>query len=266
MRAPRLLWTNRYCLLDVSSGASITARQQLMEIKRRGWDVAIVGATLFDHERGQVRVREFLDARRPEAAQAKEPYVKITDEAGLTHHLVVTQHWHCDATTNRELNALYALAVAYLDEFRPDVVYFYGGNAFDLLLAEEAQRRGILTVAMLVNPKYVGNGRWCRDVDLLLTDSQATADFYAEKVGLNLVPVGTFIDPERVVEPERTPTARAFCQSGAGKGRVLGGRDRLSDGTAPSGHHLRGGGVARQLGAGDGSRHPATGRRAAGTA
>ncbi len=220
-RAPRILWANRYCLLDTSSGASITARQHLLELVRRGWEVAVVGATVFDHERGQVLVRDFLDEKRPEALGSDTPYVKITDADNLTHHLVVTQHWHCDAMTNRELNALYALAVAYLDEFAPDVVYFYGGNAFDLLIAEEAQCREILTVAMLVNPNYVGGVRWCRDVDLILTDSQATASFYQEKAGLQLVPMGTFIDPAKVVVPGHERRHVLFVNPAPEKGAFL---------------------------------------------
>ena len=51
---------------------------------------------------------------------------------------------------------------------------------------------------------YLANGnysqtRFCRDVDLILTDSWATADRYRRQLGIGVVPVGKFIDPAGVV-------------------------------------------------------------------
>lgn len=58
MTAPRkILWANRYCLLDTSGGASLSARQMLVQLKRRGWDVRILGATIFDSERGMTLLK-----------------------------------------------------------------------------------------------------------------------------------------------------------------------------------------------------------------
>jgi hypothetical protein len=36
-RKPRLLWANLYCLLDTSSGASMSVRQMLMQLVQAGY-------------------------------------------------------------------------------------------------------------------------------------------------------------------------------------------------------------------------------------
>lgn len=189
----KILWANRYCLLDTSSGASIHAKQMLLQLKRRNWDVRILGATIFDSERGMTHIKSHL-VPKPE-----NPYLKITDQDGLDHLLTVTDSWSADKMTNEEINKLVSIYIATLDEFQPDIVFFYGGNAVDWLIAEEARSRGMKNVALLVNPNYKGTPRWCRDVDLIVTDSQATADFYKESQGLDLLSLGTFIAPESII-------------------------------------------------------------------
>ncbi len=129
------------------------------------------------------------------------PVINITDHDGLQHTLIVTRHWDTDELRNAELNLLFAHYFAALDQFRPDLVFFYGGNAFDLLIPHEAKRRGVKSVALVVNPNYVGNMRWSEGIDAIVTDSYATAAFYKEKTGLTMNPVGVFIDPKRVVVP-----------------------------------------------------------------
>lgn len=189
----KILWANRYCLLDTSSGASISARQMLLQLKRRGWDVRVIGCTSFDSERGMTLLKPHLDPK------PTTPYLKVTDPDGLDHTLVVTKSISAGETTNDELNRLYSLYIATLDEFQPDFVFFYGGNAFDLLIPEEAHFREIKSLAYLVNPNYQGDARWCRDVDLIVTDTKATAGFYKEKMQLEVTALGTFIEPSKVI-------------------------------------------------------------------
>jgi glycosyltransferase involved in cell wall biosynthesis len=216
MSAPRkILWANRYCLLDTSSGASLSARQMLVQLKRRGWDVRILGATVFDSERGMTLLNPHREALRG------KPVVNVTDPDGLQHTLIVTRHWASDELRNAELNLLFTHYAALLDQFRPDLVFFYGGNAFDLLIPQEAKRRGIKSVAYLVNPNYVGGTRWCEDVDRILTDSHATAAFYKEKVGLDLVPLGTFIEPDKVVAPTPLRKHLLFVNPSLTKGAAI---------------------------------------------
>ena len=187
----------------------------LVQLKRRGWDVRILGATIFDSERGMTLLNPHREALRD------KPVVNVTDPDGLQHTLIVTKHWATDELRNAELNTLFAHYAAFLDQFHPDLVFFYGGNAFDLLIPHEAKRRGIKSVAYLVNSNYVGGTRWCEDVDRIVTDSHATAGFYKEKVGIDLVPVGTFIEPGKVIAPTHLRKHILFVNPSLTKGAAI---------------------------------------------
>ena len=192
-RKPRLLWANAYCLLDTSSGASMTIRQMLHQLVAQGYEVAVIGATVFDHEQGITRLKPHWSA-----IQARLAEVITLDDGPLAHQTLVTASTQRAEMTSHEEGLWFSLYQATLDAFKPDVVFYYGGHGLDLLIAAEARAREIPSIFYLANASYEG-GRWCRDVDLLLTNSQATADMYARTQAYKAIPVGAFVDPARVV-------------------------------------------------------------------
>jgi glycosyltransferase involved in cell wall biosynthesis len=193
LRKPRLLWANAYCLLDTSSGASISVREMLLQLVGQGYEVHIVGATIFDHDRG-------AEESRPQwAPMINHPgSVAMLSDGPLLHHLLVTANTRRSLMTSFEEGSWHALYLQALDTFQPDLVFYYGGQTLDLLIAGEARARGIPSAFILANGNY-SHTRWCRDVDLILTDSQATAEYYAYRLGIRPTAVGHFIDPVRVV-------------------------------------------------------------------
>lgn len=195
-RKPRILWVNAYCLLDTSSGASISVRQILHQLQSNGYDVNILGATNFDSLHGAAAIKDRLSS----STVSHGELLKIKDGA-LTHHLVKTRSIIRDQMTTGEVTALYSAYVAILHAAKPDLVFFYGGQITDFLIPHEARVRGIPSAAYLVNANY-RNSRWCRDVDLIITDTHATAKFYAENEGFEPVPVGKFIDLGKVIAKE----------------------------------------------------------------
>lgn len=188
----KILWANAYCLLDTSSGASMAVRQQLLQLVKNGFEVDVIGCTIFDAAHGITRIKDHWDTIQENIGKV----IRIND-GHITHHLLATLSKRRDKMTSSEEGVWYSLYIKHLEEFRPDVVYFYGGQTLDLLISEEAKTRGIPAVAYLANGNYQGD-RWCRDVDLVLTDSHATANFYHEKDGYKPVPIGAFIDPAPV--------------------------------------------------------------------
>ena len=50
----------------------------------------------------------------------------------------------------------------------------------------------------LYNGSHTGK-RWCKDVDLIVTDTHATADYYKEREGITAHAIGSLIDPSNVV-------------------------------------------------------------------
>lgn len=214
-RKPRLLWANMYCLLDTSSGASMAVRQMLLQLVQHGYEVSILGATVFDHPSGTAGLQSQWAAVQ---AQMGAP-VSLT-EGALAHLLYVTASTERGQITTQEEGVWYALYLQRLSSFKPDVVFYYGGQAFDLLISGEARAQRIPSVFYLANGNYM-HTRWCRDVDLILTDSQATADLYQHRLGVAATPVGAFIDPARVVAPSHARERVLFINPILAKGVAL---------------------------------------------
>ena len=189
-RKPRILWANAYCMLDTSSGASMSVRRMLKQLAQTGAEVEVLGATIFDAEAGTALLPQ------GEVWAGDGQAVRVKD-GPLTHLLVKTQSTKRDDMTAVESDVWFGLFRRLLDEFRPDIVFFYGGRALDMLAVAEAKSRGVPSAAYLANGNYKGT-RWCRDVDVILTDSQATAGFYKDTLGIEVQPVGKFLYPEEV--------------------------------------------------------------------
>jgi glycosyltransferase involved in cell wall biosynthesis len=214
-RRPRLLWANCYCLLDLSSGASMAVREMLLQLVRSGWEVSILGCTVFDAERGTTA----LGPHRDTLLQRTGKMVTAND-GPLQHQLLVTRSTRRNMLLSSETGAWHSLYQQALDRFRPDIVYYYGGQASDMLIPLEARLRGIPTAFYLANGNYQ-HGRWARDVDLILTDSQATADLYRQRLGIAVTPVGAFVDPAKVVAPEHTRERLLFVNPKLEKGAAI---------------------------------------------
>jgi len=192
-RKPRLLWANPFCLMDTSSGASMTVRQMLLQLVASGYEVQVLGATIFDNPKGMGRLKEQF----PDLSAHLHQLIEAED-GPLTHQLVVSYSHNRNHVTTHEEGLWYSQYLYLLDSFKPDVVWFYGGQTLDMLIADEARDRGIAVAFYLANGNYK-SPRWCRDVDLILTDSQATAEMYRKEVGFAARPVGKFIDPSLFV-------------------------------------------------------------------
>lgn len=138
----------------------------------------------------------------------------------LTHILLETRGADHAAITLPEITRFGLSLEQALDDFAPDMFMFFGGHLNDMAAVVEAKRRGIRTVAYLVNGNYLGQ-RWCRDVDLILTDSHATAALYCAREGLEVVPVGTFIPPGKFLAEYRVPRTVLFVGATFAKGAAV---------------------------------------------
>lgn len=211
-RKPRLLWANVYCLLDTSSGASMAVREMLRQLVAHGYEVQVVGATVFDHERGTLR----LQAQWAAVQAALGGIVTVEDEP-LQHRLVVTGSTNRGQMTAQEESFWFGLYESTIDQFRPDVVFYYGGQVLDRLIPAEAKARGIATAAYVANASYTGKN-WCRHVDVMMTNSQTCADMYARTQGYQAVAVGAFIDPAGVLAPHTVRQRVLFVNPCKSKG------------------------------------------------
>jgi hypothetical protein len=85
-RKPRLLWANPFCLLDTSSGASMAVREMLLQLVGQGYEVMVLGATIFDADKGTYRLREHWDT-----IKANHNKLVNVQDGPLTHRLLVTR-------------------------------------------------------------------------------------------------------------------------------------------------------------------------------
>ncbi|WP_197703495.1 CDP-glycerol glycerophosphotransferase family protein [Halomonas sp. hl-4] len=165
----------------------------LLQLVAHGYEVQVLGATVFDNAKGMGRLKEQFSNLNDYLHQLIE-----AEDGTLTHQLVVSYSHNRNHFTTHEEGLWYGQYLYLLDSFKPDIVWFYGGQTLDLLIADEARNRGIPVASYLANGNYKAS-RWCRDVDLILTDSQATASMYRKTVGYTAKPVGKFIDPANFI-------------------------------------------------------------------
>ena len=88
-----------------------------------------------------------------------------------------------------------------LTEFAPDLVMGYGVSPLAQTCFAEAKAQGIPTVYVVSNGTY-GNYLF-PNIDLIVTDSHATAKLYAERDEINMVPVGAFFDLKAITTPQQ---------------------------------------------------------------
>lgn len=213
-RAPRLLWVTLNCLIDHTSGASLSAREMLRQLVGRGYEVEVLGATIFEAGEGPKHVRtEFEKIEKPGSL------IKLPDGL-LQHTLVKTASPRMEDMRVYELDKLASLYLNRLKIWQPDVVWLYGGRTFELLALSDAKRMGAATVFLLVNGTYRGT-RWHRDVDLILTDSQATAELYRRREDIHPQAIGQFIRKEAVVADHHDRRHVTFVTPKPEKGAYL---------------------------------------------
>jgi glycosyltransferase involved in cell wall biosynthesis len=86
-----------------------------------------------------------------------------------------------------------------VEKVRPDVVMAYGGRILDRDNYRWLRDQNIPTIFYLANPNYRLADSF-RDISLIITDSQATADLYRDRLGLNLRPLGKVVAPVSIAK------------------------------------------------------------------
>ena len=209
------MWANCFCMLDTSSGASIAVRRILGQLAKHGIEVRALGASVFDAPHGKA----VFARRRAQYGKRRAPIIEFDDEA-VRHTVVLTKSFMRISMTAAEEFRWYTEYTRILDSFRPDLVMTYGGLSLDMLATQEARRRGVPVAAYLGNGNYKGTN-WCRDIDLILTDSEATRNYYRDQEGFEPQSIGKFIVPEEVVAESRTCEHVLFVNPSLAKGAAI---------------------------------------------
>jgi len=113
----RILWVTRNCLLDHSSGASLSAKEMLTSLLRRGANITVVSATTFDSEaaRGIFFENTSLEP-------LSDQVMKIVDE-GIINFIVKTINYDPNAIQLIELHTFLDVYKKALSKYQPDIVW-----------------------------------------------------------------------------------------------------------------------------------------------
>ena len=119
-------------------------REMLRQLVCYGYDVEVIGATVFDAEIGMSILPENW-----KRGLEKTDILELLDTP-LVHKLLMTKSHKRDAMTALEEAKWYEFYLHTLDTFQPDLVWFYGGRPLDYLISDEARHRGISVAAIVV--------------------------------------------------------------------------------------------------------------------
>jgi glycosyltransferase involved in cell wall biosynthesis len=186
----------------------------LTSLLRRGADITVVSATTFDSEAAR---RIFFEKTSLEPLSNQ--VVKAVD-GGIINFIVKTISYDPNAIQLIELHTLLDVYKQALSKYQPDIVWMYGGTFFERALIEEAKARNIKTAFYLVNGNYHGD-EWHQSLDRIFTDSKATTEFYRVRDGIHPIPLGTFIDKEKIVPAHMERRHVTFVNPSRSKGSLL---------------------------------------------
>lgn len=207
---PSILFACGASILDITSGAALSMRTLLASLAGGGFRAVAMQGTCFDSPQGGEHVTKA-------AEEQKDKKVLRAHVLGVEHFLIRTKATYRPLMTTEEQEILIRRYREELKNRRPDMVITWGGMLLETTIMREARDAGVPVVFYLVNGGYKDVETF-KYVSVIVTDTQATADLYRERLGLDLKPVGKFIDTKLVVAPKHEPRFITFINPSFEKG------------------------------------------------
>lgn len=202
MRAKRLLFSSWHNYLDPSNGASITAREILLALARRGWKVVtFCGPTLDFRERPDFMT--LLDDH------GITPGKTVVNKGLVPFRLVRFRDHGIKSTVflPRETsivpspavgNAFLRLFREHLAAYEPDLMMTYGGYWMGRAMLESPLTRRHKNTVLLMNCAY-DDAAYFENVDLTLVLSEFSANYYRDKIGLRSTAIAPLMDWSKIL-------------------------------------------------------------------
>lgn len=208
---PSILYCVPANILDISSGAALSQRTLMIALAQKGFRAIALQATVFDSVHGGEHIMKAAES-------AKDKAILRSKANGVEHIIVRTK-----GTRRGEMNC--SEQEIYLQRFRaelkqrkPDMVFMWGGMLLEMTMMREAQEAGVPVIFYLVNGGYK-NKETFKYVSQVVTDTEATAKLYKDRLGLECKVVGKFIDPGLVkAKVDRRPNFITFINPSFEKG------------------------------------------------
>jgi glycosyltransferase involved in cell wall biosynthesis len=218
--APRVLLVLPQLPQDTAGGAPRSLTTICEMLVCAGFEVRALAVTASgDIKRKPVEILRYLGIqykvekrKRPELVYEYRgvPY-RVMDVSGLP-----IMGWeniygrHFDAAFDEELR-----------NFRPDVLFTYGGTEADRRRFERAQKSGAKVVFGLRNEYFLSTYDWHRHIDAFLTPSNFLSDLYRREIGIESVGLPTPMELTDVVAEEHDPIFITVINPSLEKGATL---------------------------------------------
>ena len=196
---PKILWVAPFSLHDTSSGAAINCRYMLKGLARLGYEVWACSTFVFNTQSGAQQAFGDLEQQIYHSANN----VFVFDEDNIHYVYPKVMQTSELSMTLAECQLFFNTYRQILSEFKPDLVMGYGVSPLAQTCFAEAKAQQLATVYVVSNGTY-GNYLF-PNIDLIVTDSHATAQLYAERDEINMVPVGAFFDVKDITAPQHEP-------------------------------------------------------------
>ncbi len=208
---PSILFCCPGSILDQTSGAALSMRTVMASLAARGFRAVALQATIFDSPQGGQHVMQAGESQ-------KDKPIWRTELDGVEHLIVKTANSHRRFMNCQEEETYYNLFRQELANRRPDMVFLWGSLVLERTIMRECRDAGIPVVFYLVNEGY-RDASVFRDVAVVVTDTQSTADLYRQRHGLDCKVIGKFINPALVKsELPRRPDFITFINPSFEKG------------------------------------------------
>lgn len=208
---PSILYCCPGNILDITSGAALSLRTILASFAKRGFRSCAIQATIFDSPQGGSHVMEAGKSQQDKAIWRSEIH-------GVEHFIIKTRAMRRHLMTVQEEETLIQLFRNELKFRKPDFIFLWGSLILERTIMREARDANIPVVFYLVNPGYKDVTVF-KDVSIVISDTQATARLYKERLGLDCKVVGKFISSDELKsEVPRKPDFFTFINPSFEKG------------------------------------------------
>lgn len=207
---PSILFACASNILDITSGAALSMRTLLGALASRGFRAVALQGMVFDSPQGGEHVIKAGEEHKD------KPFLR-TVVFGVEHIIVRTGVTQRPLMTCQEQEVFLNRFREELRTRRPDMIILWGGMLLEMTMMREAREAGIPVVFYLVNGGYKHKETF-RFASVIVTDTEATAKLYKERLNLTCIPVGKFIDLSLVKAEHRKPEFITFINPSFEKG------------------------------------------------
>ena len=216
----RIMFISPHCLLDSSSGAALSMTTQLECLAKRGWECRALTGTVFDNRERQDLARKFeLWSASRIGMFGGLPVMGVRCNAVEYVMLPFSE------TRRHFINAydeflFYSIVRKQLEDWKPDVVYMYGGWLLERSILRVAKDMGITTAFYLANNSYEDPTGFV-DVDFTFVLSDFQVELNRKKLGIEPIAIGVFKDTSSVIAERTYPEMVTFINPSPEKGVTM---------------------------------------------